>query len=91
MSIFKATYTYTFMFDSNVNTVDEVNAMSLGDVIYHCEHEHMLGRETLGPDEIVELPNEQVPTEEIALGCDGSFFADPDELEHARMNGELDD
>jgi hypothetical protein len=91
MTIRKATVTYTFMFDDTINTVDEVNAMDLEDIMAECNTGHMLGLASWGDHNIVEVPNDKVAEEEIALGCDGTFFADPDELEHARLDAEGDE
>ena len=88
MTIRKGTVTYTFLFDDRFNSVDEVNAMGMDEVLAACSDGDMLGKENWGDYNIVEVPNDQVPAEEIALGCDGTFFADKDELEHANMDAE---
>lgn len=93
MTIRKGVVTFTFLFDDTINSVDDVNAMSLEDIMYHCTHEHMVGMESFGDHNITPVPDDCVESEEIAMGCDGTFFADPDELEHARLDalGEEDD
>lgn len=80
MTIRKGFITYTFMFDDTINSVDEVNAMDLQDIMSECATGHMLGRASWTDHNIVEVPNDRVAAEEKALDCDGKFFADPDEL-----------
>lgn len=84
----KMTLEFVFMFDDNIDTEESVRNMSLEDLQYEITEGHMLGQFGLGHAalSIEAVPNDQVAAEEIALGCDGTFFADPDELEHARMN-----
>ena len=74
------------MFDDNITPMDEVGTMTLGEIMSECETGHMLGIASWGDNLIVEVPNENVVAEEIALGCDGTFFADPDELTHAELD-----
>lgn len=88
MTIRKGTIVYTFMFDDTVNSVDEVNAMGMEDITEECMSGHMLGQYAGGDYNIVEVPNDEVAAEECALGCDGTFFTDPDELEDARLDSE---
>lgn len=78
MTIRKGTITYTFMFDDTLDSVDSVNEMDLADIITECREGHMLGRASWGDHNIVEVPEDQVVAEEVALGCDGTFFADAD-------------
>lgn len=86
MTIYKAHLTVTFMFDSNIDTPEAVRAMTLGEILNDMEDGHMLGQVSgIG---FKPIPNEEVAGEERALGCDGTFFADPDELEHARLDAE---
>jgi hypothetical protein len=91
MTIRKGVITYTFMFDDTINPVDEVNELELADIIYQCERLHMLGQASRGDYNIVEVPNDEVAAEEIKLGCDGTFFADPDELAHQEMDANSDE
>lgn len=86
MTIRKATFTYTFMFDDTVNSVEEVQEMSLGEILEHCDTEHMLGRWSGVDDVVMSLPDESVPYWEVSLGGDGTFFMDPDELQHAILD-----
>lgn len=76
MTIRKATVTFTYMYDSKVNSDAEVAEMSLGDILSECATGHMLGMTTGSTLEGVQ--NFLVANEECALGCDGTFFADPD-------------
>ena len=88
MTIRKGVITFTFMFDDRFHSVDDVNAMDIRDIIEACTDGDMLGKEKWGDYNIVEVPNENVAAEEIALDCDGTFFADKDELEHDRLDEE---
>ena len=85
MTIRKGTFTYTFLFDDEIDSEDDIRAMDTEDILASCEDDHMLGRR--GELVIVEVPNEQVVAEELALGCDGTFFADPDAVWDAQ-NGQ---
>ena len=76
MTIRKATVTFTYMYDSKVNSDEEVSEMSLGDILSECATGHMLGMTTGSTVEGVQ--NFLVAAEEVALDCDGTFFADPD-------------
>ena len=89
MTIRKGTFTYTFMFDDEIDSEEFVRSLSTEQILGNCDEEHMLGRR--GELVIEEVPNDQVAELEIALGCDGTFFADPDELAHARMDAEGDE
>ena len=87
MTIRKGVLHFTFMFDDRHMSVDEVNAMSVEDILAESNDGLMLGLTTnWGEYGIVEVPNDQVAAEEIALNCDGTFFADPDELQHAILD-----
>lgn len=89
MTIRKATITYTFMFDDTNDSSEDVAKMDIATILEECDTGHMLGMTT--GYTVEDVPNENVAAEEIALGCDGAFFADPDELEHARMDAEDDE
>jgi hypothetical protein len=90
MTIRKGTFTFAFMFDDNIDSEEFVRSLSVDQILGNCDTEHMLGH-TVGELVIVDVPNEQVAAEEIAMGSDGAFFADPDELADARMDGERPD
>lgn len=86
MSIYKAVIQVTVLFDSNIDSVEQFQHMSLPFILDECNDGHMMGRRT--DISLVEVPNDEVPAEEKALGGDGTFFADPDELTHARLDAE---
>lgn len=79
----KMTLEFVFMFDDNIDSEESVRKMSLDDLKFEITDGHMLGQFGLGHAvlTIEEVPNDRVAAEEMALGCDGTFFADPDELE----------
>ncbi len=80
--IYKGTATFAFLFDSGINSVDEVYAMPLASILAECTDGHMMGQ--MSVDITIErIPNERVAAEEIAMAGDGTFFADPDELADA--------
>lgn len=83
MTIRKGSFTFSFMFDDTIDPVDDVMQMSIERILSETDIGHMLGHVSV-PLAIVEVPNEKVAEEEIAMGCDGTFFADPDELEDSR-------
>ena len=87
MTIRKGVLHFTFLFDDNIISPDEVNGLNAEEILDECSTGSMLGMVTnWGDYGIVEIPNEQVPAEEIALRGDGTFFADPDELQHALLD-----
>lgn len=90
MTIRKAVFSFTFLFDDTIDPEDSVKEMTVSEIFDECDVGHMMGR-VLGGMTITAVPNESVAAEEIALGGDGTFFADPDELTHARLDAEEDD
>lgn len=90
MGIRKATFTFTFLFDDSVDTEEFVRSLEVEQIIGNCDDGFMLGQVTEAMV-ITDVPNEQVAAEEKALGGDGTFFADRDELEHARLDAEGDE
>lgn len=88
MTIRKGSFTFTFLFDDNINSLEEVSGMTMSEIIAECDDGDMLGQSDFSQTTFEEVPNDRVPAEEMALGCDGTFFADRDELEHARLDAE---
>lgn len=84
MTIRKGVFVFTFLFDDNIDSEEFVRSLTPDQILGNCDTEHMLGQAS--PLEIVDVPDADVAAEEIALGCDGTFFADPDELAHAAMD-----
>lgn len=73
MTIRKGTFTFTFLFDDEINTVADVRGMDIDDIMHETRGGDMIGLVT-GELTIVEVPEESVYGEEEALGGDGSFF-----------------
>lgn len=90
MTIMRGVITFTFMFDTNIDPLKDVeHNLSLEDILDECSTGHMLGATTGATFEAI--PDADVPDAERALGCTtGDFFADPDELAHAQMDAALD-
>lgn len=79
MTIRKGTVVFTFMFDDALISVDAVNEMGVREIIEECTDGSMLGKENWGDYNVIEVPEESVVSEEVALDCDGTFFADREE------------
>lgn len=89
MTIRKCTLTFTFLFDDTIDSVEDVHNSSLAELVEECDAGSMLGRAS--DWNFQPVADEDVADEEIALGGDGTFFADPDEVIHARLDADTDD
>lgn len=86
MSIYKAVIQVTVLFDSDIVSVESFQNLPLPVILGECDTGDMMGMRS--DISLVEVPNDEVPAEEKALGGDGTFFADPDELTHAELDAE---
>ena len=75
MAIKKGTFTFTFLFDDEINSEAEVRGLDIDDIMHETRDGSMLGAVTQELT-IVQIANENVADEEVALRGDGSFFAD---------------
>lgn len=83
MAIRVAEFTYRFVFNDAINSVDEVMGMSLDEIMDECATGHMVGQFKDGLN-ITEraLTRDEAVDVLVELGNDGTFF-DNDEEEGA--------
>lgn len=86
MTIMRGRLVFEFLFNTNEVSEDRVRLMSIGEIVEECDAGDFMGHQVSGTYEVV--PDAEVPAAEMAYGGDGTFFADPDELEHARLDAE---
>lgn len=71
MTIRKGTVVFTFTFDDALISVDAVNEMGVREIIEECTYGSMLDKENWGDYIVIEVPEESVVSEEVALNCEG--------------------
>lgn len=72
-NIRSGTITFTFLFNETINSTDEVNAMSMDDILYECSQGHMVGQVT-GDYKVVPVNPAKVENSLLRLDNDGTFF-----------------
>jgi len=74
MAIRRRVMQFEVFYDDNINSFDEVEGMSLEDLIQDADEEHMVGMASFVSDD--EVPADKVKENLIRIGNDGDFFND---------------
>jgi len=88
MAIRKGVATFTFLYDDESYTEEDFENFDMADIIEESRSGDMIGH--FSSIEYSDVPADVIPDELLALGNDGTFFGDLDEIEHARLDAEND-